>query len=565
MGITVLLPGGYKPPHAGHLRLANEYAKHPKVEKVLVMIGPIERDGISREQSVKIWGILEKNKKITVVQTDSNSPMVDAFDYILNLPVDTVGEFALGASDKGKDAKRVKMFVDTINGYKTKPTRDGKMAPKGVNPVVLPVNTKPLVYSGRGDEEDGKGISASILRADLAAGDDTKIASNYPGVKPEDIKRIIGILKSQKKPISEIIFERALLRTLIRKILTEGGAAGHMWHLFDIPDVKTGADLLKKFEQSAQYVTKNEVPVKIDGINASIRLADYGGKRQFVLDRGSNKPLDVKGVTKADLNRRFEPGHGMIGIGSKVLDIFNKSLSNSDTEDALDRLGLMENPNILLNIEYVEGKSNVQEYESNFLAIHNLLEIERSSPTKRNTQEIPYNQADMDALLASLQPEAKKAGFEVMGMIPAKAVKQPNLSSALNKTYTIVPSDGKRVSKSLSQWLQEAQNTKGQRLKLADGKTVDALSKGVFLAVKGGKPVDTIVADPKDAQLAIDSWVIYQASVALGDAILEATDTPLGKASTQEGIVIRDESISPKPVKITGSFIERGMQSSFQK
>jgi hypothetical protein len=152
-----------------------------------------------------------------------------------------------------------------------------------------------------------------------------------------------------------------------------------------------------------------------------------------------------------------------------------------------------------------------------------------------------------------------------MGMIPAKASKKPSLSSALSKSYTIVPTAGKKETKTLSQWLSQADNTKGEKLKLADGKNVDALSKQVFLAVKSGKPVDEIVADPKDAKLAIDSWVIYQASVVLGDAILEATDTPLGKASTQEGIVIRDEKISPKPVKITGSFIERGLQSSFQK
>jgi len=561
--VTVLLPGGYKPPHSGHLQLANAYAENSQVDKVLVLIGPTERDGITREQSMAIWNLLPKNSKIEIVKTNVESPMVAAFEYVFAQPKDSTSTFAMGASSKGDDAKRSDIFVKSLEGYKTKPTKDGKTAPKGISATKLPMDVSPLAYKNRSDDNNGKGISASTLRADLTSGNKKDFATNYPGVDKKTIDKIWGILKGSQ--MAKKIEESVILQLLIRNLLTEGGAAGHMWHLFDIPDVKTGKDLVKKFEQSADYVTNNSVPVKIDGINASIRLADYGGKRQFVVDRGSNKPLDVKGVTKDDLSRRFEPGHGMIGIGSKVLDIFNTALKTSATQNALDALGLIENPNILLNIEYVEGKSNVQEYESNFLAIHNLLEIERVSPTKRATQEIPYNKEDLQSLIDSLQPIAKKAGFEVMGMIPAKASKRPNLSSALGKSYTIVPTKGKKETKTLSQWLSQASNTKGQKLKLSDGKTVDALSKAVYLAVKSGKPVDEIVSDPNDAKLAIDSWVIYQASVDLGDAILNATNTPLGPASTQEGIVIRDNKISPKPVKITGSFIERGMQSSFQK
>lgn len=561
--VTVLLPGGFKPPTAGHLQLANAYAEQSNVEKVLVLIGPTERDGITREQSMAIWNILPKNKKIELVKTSVESPMVASFEYVFSQPKNSKETFAMGASSKGDDAKRSDIFVKTLEGYKNKPTKDGKMAPKGVSAIKLPMDVTPLKYKGRKDDNNGKGISASILRSDLENNDKALFATNYPDLDQKLIDKIWGILKGNKA--AKKLEEMAIFSSLIRRLLTEGGAAGHMWHIFDIPDVKTGKDLVKKFEQSADFVTKNPVPVKIDGINASIRLADYGGKRQFVLDRGSNKPLDVKGVTKDDLKNRFEPGHGMIGIGSKVLDIFNQSLKSRETQAALDKLGLIENPNILLNIEYVEGKSNVQEYENNFLAIHNLLEIDRVSPTKRQTQELPYNDADLQELIKSIQPIAKKSGFEVMGMIPAQAKTKPNLNSTLNKSYSIVPTKGKKETKSLSQWLASANNTKGQKIKLKDGKTVDALSKQVFLAVKNGTPIDELVENPKDAKLAIDSWAIYQASVVLGDAILEVTDTPLGAASTQEGIVIRDKNISPKPVKITGSFIERGMQSSFQK
>ena len=75
MGITVLLPGGFKPPHGGHIQLAKNYAKNPKVDKVLVLVGPKDRDGITRDQSIAALQTLLKDPKITVVPTTQESPM----------------------------------------------------------------------------------------------------------------------------------------------------------------------------------------------------------------------------------------------------------------------------------------------------------------------------------------------------------------------------------------------------------------------------------------------------------------------------------------------------------
>jgi hypothetical protein len=572
MGIVVLLPGGFKPPHSGHLQLANAYAKNDKVDKVIVMIGPKERDGIGADKSTEIWKMLPIHKKVEIKAVDAENPMVAAFDYILNMDNNATGEYAMAASSKGDDAKRFDMFINSINAYKTKPTKDGRLAPKGITPVKLPIDVSPLLYKGRNDKYDGTGISASVLRKDLEDKDKDEFATNYPGVEKSVVDKIFSLLvggkqpiqeHTQKKHIADVIEEMAIMRTIIRKLLTEGGAAGHMAHPFDIPSVKTGEDLIKVFEDSAEYLKTNDAPVKIDGINASIRLADLDGKRQFTLDRGSNKPLDVKGITSDDLLDRFGEGHGMLKIGKNVLDIFNSSISSTKSE--LKKLGLIDNPNILFNIEYVEGQSNVQKYEKNFLVIHNLLEIKQATPKRRETSEISYNVDDLEAYITKLEPFANKAGFEILHKIPAKVKTTPNFSSELGKSYSVVLGGNKKETKSLKDWLSSAQNTKGERLKLKDGKTVDALSKQVFLAVKNGTPVNELVADPSDAQLAIDSFVIYQATMVLGDAILKSMTSPIGDVNEQEGIVVRNPKVYDKPYKITGSFIVRGMQSSFQK
>lgn len=365
------------------------------------------------------------------------------------------------------------------------------------------------------------------------------------------------------KELSEILQERALNRLTLIELLLEGGAAGHMAHPFDIPSVKTGKDLLYVFEETSKYLQNNEVPVKIDGINSSIRLVNLKGKQQFVLDRGSNKPLDVKGVTSKDLIDRFGEGHGMTKIGAQVLKIFNEALPSIKKD--LDKLGMTKNPNMMLNIEYVEGQSNVQKYDKNFLVIHNVLEMKQVTPTKRQSEEASYSKDALQSLIKNLTPTAKKYDFEVFNVIPAKQKASSNFSSELSKTYTVVINDKKKETMSLDAWLDQAQNTKGQKLKLKNGKTVDALSKQVYMWIDKGNPVEDLVADPKDIKLAIDSFVIYLATIKLGDAVLRSMTSPLGDVNEQEGIVVRNKKIYSSPYKITGSFITRGLESSFQK
>lgn len=380
-------------------------------------------------------------------------------------------------------------------------------------------------------------------------------------------KNIHNLMKkkffAKNEALANLLENTAINRLVLIELLKEGGAAGHMAHPFDIPSVKTGKDLLSVFEKTSQFLQKNEVPVKIDGINSSIRLTNLDGKQQFALDRGSNKPLDVKGVTTKDLIDRFGEGHGMTRIGAQVLKIFNEALPSIKKD--LDKLGMTKNPDMMLNIEYVEGQSNVQKYDKNFLVIHNLLEMKQVTPTRRQSQETSYSKDSLQSLINNLAPVAKKYDFEVFNVIPAKSKSKTNFSGALSKSYTVKINDKQQETKTLKAWLDQAQNTKGIKLKLKGGKTVDALSKQVFMWIDKGNAVEDLVADPKDAKLAIDSYVIYLATVKLGDAILESMTSPLGDVNEQEGVVVRDKSVYSAPYKITGSFIVKGLESSFQK
>ena len=353
-------------------------------------------------------------------------------------------------------------------------------------------------------------------------------------------------------------------------ILTEGGAAGHMAHPFDLPNVISGRDLKDIFKKAADSLDKNPGSVKIDGVNASIRLVTLDGVKQFVMDRGSKKELDIKGITKDDLLSRFGDGHGMIKIGGEVLDMFNTALPQIQSN--LEILGAWDDPNILFNMEYVSGKTNVQDYGSNFIAIHGLNRIEskevqgkRQMLTKRVSSEISYSKKALDDLLDNLSPIAKKQGFEVYGSVPTKMSKKPNFNSALSQNYSVEFTEEVKTQQ-LGKWLDEVSAIPKDEFIFITrdntSKKVGAVSKQVYQLILNGENVDDLF-DENDKKKAIDGFVTYLATEKLGDEVLKVLDSPMGSVENHEGVVIRDEDIASVPFKITGKFILGGLTSDF--
>lgn len=352
------------------------------------------------------------------------------------------------------------------------------------------------------------------------------------------------------------------MKTFKEYILNEGGAAGHMAHPFDLPTVKTGKDLINFFNKAVTSVSKNPPSVKIDGVNASFRLIDTTEGKRFALDRGSMKPLDLEGITIDKLIDRFGAGHGMVNAGNKLLTIMNEAIP--DIEPELKKLGMYDNANRFFNTEFVEGQTNVMQYDSDFLAIHGINEFFQATPKRRASKEVDFNVKVLESLIKKLNKYAKQYNFIVYGSVPANLTKKPNFQHVLSKNFN-VNLKNERISKPLKQFLDDAVNPFGEKIVLEDGKSIGALSKFVYLQVLNGVSVDTFVKDEEDYQKAIDGAVLYHATRLLGDEFLTTLTSPMGDVKYHEGIVIRDRNLNNAPVKITGEFIVGGMDSQFRK
>jgi hypothetical protein len=281
-GITVMLPGGFKPPHAGHLELAKRYAAQPNVSEVKILIGPKERDGITLQQSMDIWRLLLRGATgVKVEQAPNDNPMRAAYEFIEQA---APGTYTLGSSSKGKDYDRVKMFV-AGHADATATTPAGKYNRPNVSVVELPMDVSPMTYSGRDDDKNGQGISASVLRADLAAGNYNNFKTNYPGLPESTTKAVYNILTS-KMQLSEAVIGQYLekiktrFKEFLKAIKDEGVDTKNAFSL--LLQAAVGKKQLSKQEKE-QIGNQMKEALKASGLVAASVLP--GGTIYFILIR----------------------------------------------------------------------------------------------------------------------------------------------------------------------------------------------------------------------------------------------------------------------------------------
>ena len=374
-----------------------------------------------------------------------------------------------------------------------------------------------------------------------------------------------------------------------------GAAGGHMPHPFDLPGVKDGNDLVEFFKNAINSIRGQKASLKIDGVNASFKLIDGPRGKEFAGDRASLNPLDIQGITVDKVSERFAEGHGMIEAYTNLLNIFNSALPTIENE--LKILGMWQNPTLFFNTEYVEGQTNVLDYDHDFLAIHNMMQIyEKESrkgsrpgaerpigddgkPVKGFATEVSLNQDQnqaLNSLIKKVNEAAAKYNFKVYGDVPVRfqEVGSIDLGRALSEKFTVVYDEDFKESQtaSLKDWLNVAKNTRDKTVVLSDGKKVGALSKEVYRAILDKKALSDFLSVPQGedssqmAKDAIDGAVFYHATRILGQEVLNALSSDMGSAANHEGVVLRDKELyGVDMVKITGDFILGGGVSPFRK
>jgi hypothetical protein len=412
--ITVLFPGGFKPLTGAHLALAQRYAESPKVGRVILLVGPTPRDGITREQTIEIFNLIRSNgdisDKIIIQPTQHNSPITAAYEYLFELPADATGQYVMAASAKGDDYVRAKTFVPNVDKYATIGDKKGRKIPAGIDATELSINVDPETYA------NGMPISATVVRQAIVNRDYETFRASYPQFNDaivkniwqiatnlqealftkewwtmqlqEDIDEVFGATmnnaetRRHKNKINKLSNyldkqdDRSFVydfdkfpKTVYGVRLTEGGAAGHMAHPWDDHGL-TFNDMKEIVSRALEGRLDIEAAVteKTDGQN--IQVTWKNGQIGFARNKGTViNPMSVQ-----EIQDKFG-GRGPI---SDAFGNAAEDLAEAFSRIPQDKLNqIFKNGRVFANMEIIyPATRNVIAYEVAVLQFHNLVEYD---------------------------------------------------------------------------------------------------------------------------------------------------------------------------------------------
>ena len=102
--VTAVFGGGFKPPTVGHLAvIQNALKDNPEIDNIIIYVGSKVRDGITQDQSFKIWDEHYKQLIDKPVRIEKSvSPIGDIYRYAKDNPEDSI-YWVIGAREGRED------------------------------------------------------------------------------------------------------------------------------------------------------------------------------------------------------------------------------------------------------------------------------------------------------------------------------------------------------------------------------------------------------------------------------------------------------------------------------
>ena len=250
-----IVPGGFKPPHAGHYMGAEHLIKEGGADVVYVLISPKSREGFSKDgenkvtitkrQSLELWELyVEANGmegKIIPQIASSNSPVGSTYDFAATLNSgDTV---ILGKGEKDANDKRFAKMKDFL-------------AKKGLDIDVNEINTP--MFAG--------GCSGTTCRRMVADEDFESLKDVMPLTNPADIQTAMEIVSTPNAQDEADEEEAALKKeswmSVIDNLIMEAVRVDHE----EVPDGQLGGPkrTKKNKKDDDSESSDNEVNVTVN-------------------------------------------------------------------------------------------------------------------------------------------------------------------------------------------------------------------------------------------------------------------------------------------------------------
>lgn len=349
---TALYPGAYKPPHRGHFNVVkslldgsyngsvydiNDFKERgaallkgrpegkPTIDKVLIFVGGGERNGIDKQEAIKIWEVYAKHLSNVEIVDGQKNPMFAAKDWAKANPnEECVAVTGLRGEEDFVDLKRVTTFKNTPN-------------------------VKGLAVTTANDS----GVRATNFRKSILAGNLDSIIDFFP--KELERGEILNILSNLKeKIVAEVISNN------INGFLSEYFAEDSEPEVEKEPTIDNKPEYTKYIGSILEYMLDEgmniqplpEVKIRYDEENAK----DFFGKTAYYDPNKKEVVVYVTGRHPKDICRSFT--HEMVHHIQNIED----RLGNIQTSDTTESDALLE----LEKEAYLVGNVTFRNWEDGY-------------------------------------------------------------------------------------------------------------------------------------------------------------------------------------------------------
>ena len=349
--VNIMIPGGFKPVHAGHIELIESYLKgDPEHDtNVYVIISNKDREGLSAQTSYNFLNkIFGKFRNFHCIISPDKSPVYTVYN-MTSTKFFGDGLYAMGSSAKEDDVAR--QFE-----YNKRFSKDGSYYTPGVKVLMLIPDGMP-VYQTRDDDFNHTPISSTIMRQDLIRDDYNAFLSAY------EVPYITGYVN---EPMIQEYYRQ--LKSEIKIPMNETAASGRIDHPYDDNDLTFGE--IKEMIMSLFSGKITDIEEKIDGINI-LASVDSNGNVIFARNKTQllNTPMfadDIKNNSKWNEKTKQSFINGVNTI-TKVFNNIKDKISYFNYDDKADGVKYRN----WISIEIVDHSNmNVIPYVDNFVSFH---------------------------------------------------------------------------------------------------------------------------------------------------------------------------------------------------
>ena len=349
--INIMVPGGFKPVHAGHIELIESYLKgDPEHDtNVYVIISNKDREGLSAKTSYDFLNkVFCKFRNFHCIISPDNSPVYTVYNMTATKFFGD-GLYAMGSSTKENDVERQLE-------YNKRFSKDGSYYTPGVKVIMLIPEGMPM-YHTRDDDFNNTPISSTIMRQDLIRDDYNAFLSAY------EVPYLTGYVD---EPMIQEYYRQ--LKSEIKIPMNETAAAGRIDHPYDDNNLTFGE--IKEMIMSLFSGKITDIEEKIDGINI-LASVDINGNVIFARNKTHllNTPMLADDI-KNNSNWNEKTKMSFINGVNTITKVFNNIKNKIDYFNYDDKVDGVKYRN-WISIEIVDHSNmNVIPYVDNFVSFH---------------------------------------------------------------------------------------------------------------------------------------------------------------------------------------------------